>query len=174
MTQVSRRMKLLVRAGMAVVLVAAGIGATASASSAATPVCRQGYGNWITQPYTWGAFTGPAGTVVTTPSANGSIGCYIPIGYNQYSDWTNNIYTTSPVETGVGLLQKTLNLCYGFNLVVDGIYGSATTAAVKHVQAQYRIPGGADGIYGMNTAIGMFHPTVTASHQLVTPCRQLA
>ncbi len=111
---------------------------------------------------------------VAAPSYYGSIGCNIPIGTNQKGDWTGNVYTTSPDETGVGLLQRTLNLCYGYNLTVDGIYGANTTAAVKSVQAITFAKGGADGIYGINTSAAMKHPTVTSSHALTTPCHYLA
>lgn len=50
---------------------------------------------------------------------------------------------------GVEALQESLNYCNGENLVVDGIFGSATKAAVVRLQSRSGIT--VDGIYGPQT-----------------------
>lgn len=49
----------------------------------------------------------------------------------------------------VSTLQYSLNKCYGSGLAVDGIYGSLTAAAVRHVQSINSIT--PDGVYGPQT-----------------------
>ncbi|MGK4579720.1 peptidoglycan-binding domain-containing protein [Kitasatospora sp. HPMI-4] len=50
---------------------------------------------------------------------------------------------------GVKALQESFNYCNGESLTVDGVFGSATKAAVLRVQSRGGIT--ADGIYGPNT-----------------------
>lgn len=57
-----------------------------------------------------------------------------------------NIYPTTAVHG----LQRNLNTCYGEHLTVDGIYGSATKAAVARAQSKAGIS--ADGVYGPRSA----------------------
>jgi len=65
-------------------------------------------------------------------------------------------------STPVGILQDSMDLCYGsgsgehrvtnlgFNIATDGEFGPATKAALKKVQAYFHIS--ADGEYGPQTA----------------------
>jgi hypothetical protein len=55
--------------------------------------------------------------------------------------------------TAIKALQRNLNYCYHAGLVVDGLYGSKTRAAVLRVQRLHPIT--ADGIYGPQTRSAM-------------------
>lgn len=76
----------------------------------------------------------------------------------------NNLMTTSASELPilrlghrgeqVKYLQDLLNY-FGYNLTVDGIFGSRTEAAVKQFQRSYGLV--ADGIVGANTWGVMHH-----------------
>jgi murein L,D-transpeptidase YcbB/YkuD len=56
-------------------------------------------------------------------------------------------YLESGLNNGaVQLLQRSLNLCYGRGLTVDGSFGPATKSALQYAQAQHGIT--ADGIWG--------------------------
>ncbi|MFI6281350.1 peptidoglycan-binding protein [Streptomyces sp. NPDC050988] len=65
------------------------------------------------------------------PSYNRSSNCYMDRGAN---------------STAVGMLQRSLNVCYGRSLSIDGIFGPATEAALKYAQDKENI--GVDGEYG--------------------------
>jgi murein L,D-transpeptidase YcbB/YkuD len=59
-----------------------------------------------------------------------------------------------PENSPVMTLQRTLNYCYRTKLVIDGIYGPLTRAAVMRVQRLHRIT--VDGVYGPQTRSAMF------------------
>lgn len=54
---------------------------------------------------------------------------------------------------GVTALQNALSMCHGQAIAADGIFGQATRAALRNVQASLGI--GADGIYGPQTRSAM-------------------
>jgi hypothetical protein len=60
------------------------------------------------------------------------------------------------VNAGVFVLQNALKTCYGQNIAVDGVYGSATVNAVENVQAWEGVP--VDGVYGPTTRQAMNWP----------------
>lgn len=73
-----------------------------------------------------------------------------------YTPYTKHAYIAKPtlkasksVKAEVKILQDNLNKFGDQKLVVDGIYGSKTTNAVKNVQSLFKIS--IDGIYGKNT-----------------------
>jgi hypothetical protein len=53
----------------------------------------------------------------------------------------------------VSQLQQQMNVCYGTKLATDGVFGSLTQAAVKHVQSLIGVT--VDGIYGPQTRNAM-------------------
>lgn len=53
-------------------------------------------------------------------------------------------------HVGVEALQNSLKFCYGYNIAVDGIYGTNTKAALAGAQRQHGIAD--DGVYGPVTA----------------------
>ncbi|NUR70086.1 MAG: peptidoglycan-binding protein [Hamadaea sp.] len=59
----------------------------------------------------------------------------------------------------VGILQKTLNYCYGKSLVVDNDFGPATEAALMDVQRLYGLDD--DGWYGVFTRDKISHHPIT-------------
>jgi len=52
-------------------------------------------------------------------------------------------------NSGVKALQFTLNMCFGENLALDGIFGPLTKSAL--IRAQKAVGTAADGVYGPNT-----------------------
>jgi hypothetical protein len=61
----------------------------------------------------------------------------------------------------VNQLQWTLNYCYGEKLTQDGSFGAKTKAALVRAQSREHIS--ADGSYGPQTAMAIFHPNVSSS-----------
>lgn len=59
--------------------------------------------------------------------------------------------TYHPIQTAIHELQRSLNICYGEHLSIDGDYGSATEAAVARTQRKEGLP--ADGVYGPQSAM---------------------
>jgi murein L,D-transpeptidase YcbB/YkuD len=57
------------------------------------------------------------------------------------------------INSGVESLQQDINTCYGYNLALDGDFGPATQAAVKHVQTVSGVT--VDGVYGPQTRNAM-------------------
>ncbi len=57
------------------------------------------------------------------------------------------------INAGVSFLQEDLNLCYKSGLALDGDFGPATEAALKHVQSIIGVT--VDGVYGPNTRNAM-------------------
>ncbi|MFD7436037.1 peptidoglycan-binding protein [Streptomyces sp. NPDC059861] len=110
---------------------------TASPASAATSECN-------TARITTAAPNTPSGRYLYLPAYNSSL----------YLCWM--AYGTRGDE--VKALQGAINHCYNSipNLVVDGIYGDATRAAVRAVQTQHRIH--VDGEYGPDTYYAMMFP----------------
>jgi hypothetical protein len=81
----------------------------------------------------WTDFRLSDGDVVHLPSAgrnSGNINCTFVSGMS---------------GGGVYKLQDALNRCYGANLVVDGLFGPATEAALRRVELIHHVP--PDGIY---------------------------
>jgi len=62
-------------------------------------------------------------------------------------------YHVDVTGNGVVALQKTVYYCYGQNIEFDGVFGPATEATVKKVQAGHGLI--ADGVYGPNTRDGI-------------------
>jgi len=56
----------------------------------------------------------------------------------------------STFNPGVQDMQGALHYCHGYNIAVDGYFGSKTVAAVKDFQSKHGLT--VDGIYGPNTA----------------------
>ncbi|MER5210334.1 peptidoglycan-binding domain-containing protein [Streptomyces sp. NPDC002838] len=93
-----------------------------SASAASYPVCNT---------TTIGYFTNGTYWVLPYYSSPNTVSCILKQG-----------------NTGkaVRALQKNLNVCYGKALVLDGVFGAATAAALRDVQS--RIGVAVDGVYG--------------------------
>jgi Putative peptidoglycan binding domain len=112
-----------------------------------------------------GAVTAPAAHAVL-PTCNSSGSVYVGNGWYLESPNifdTNNYrcilrygdrYRDPEIYNSVITLQRTLNYCYRTSLVVDGIYGPKTRAAVMRVQKLHRIT--VDGVYGPQTRSAMF------------------
>ncbi|MGV9987369.1 peptidoglycan-binding domain-containing protein [Streptomyces olivaceus] len=116
------------------------VGLTASPASAATPECNS--------------------ATITTAVPNTPSGRYLYLP-RYYNGGGSNYYCWMAYGTtgeGVTALQQAINLCYNNipNLEVDWIYGSATRAAVRAVQAEHRIK--VDGEYGPDTYSAMRLP----------------
>jgi hypothetical protein len=81
----------------------------------------------------------------------------VPI-YKNGSSWTRTCLigpNTSRQNEGVKQLQRSANLCYGRNLVVDGTWGPNTSAAIKHIQQKVGLSQNQrDGVYGPQTHNG--------------------
>ncbi|MFC8663034.1 MULTISPECIES: peptidoglycan-binding domain-containing protein [Streptomyces] len=67
---------------------------------------------------------------------------YIP----SYNRSTNCYMNSGATSSAVGVLQRSLNVCYGRSLTIDGIFGPATKAALEYAQDREGI--GVDGKYG--------------------------
>jgi hypothetical protein len=96
----------------------------------------------------WTDFPLPDGDVVRLPSAgrdSGNISCTFVRGLS---------------GGGVFKLQDALNRCYGANLVMDGLFGPATEAALRGVQASHGLP--VDGIYNPQLRRAMLWPVYNA------------
>jgi peptidoglycan hydrolase-like protein with peptidoglycan-binding domain len=103
---------------------------TGGTASAATPACTS-----------YAAFDEVGTNVVWVPVASTfNTSCHLQRGY---------------ANSGVKQLQWSMNACYGESLVTDGIFGSATEAALKRVQKRIGVT--ADGVYGPYTRDRMLH-----------------
>lgn len=115
------------------------VGLTASPASAATPECNTAR--------------------ISTLAAN-TPGRYLYLPAFYLGEGANYICWMAKGSDGdeVKALQRAINLCYNHipNLVPDGLYGDATKAAVRAVQAQHRIH--VDGEYGPDTYSAMMFP----------------
>jgi hypothetical protein len=125
----------ILRGAFAAVLLAAGLGvATAGTADAATPNCTS-----------WSTYYAPYTTsyVVHVPSAGyetGTVNCILKKGAK---------------NDAVKVLQRALVYCLGYNVSIDGEYGSQTKATVKAWQHQmngdYNAGLVEDGEYGPAT-----------------------
>jgi len=139
-----------ISAWLATLVLALGAVALTSASAqASTPRCNS-YAIWASK-------VQPAQTDI-----------YLPTSNNGWGTW-KCVMSYGDHNAGVAELQRGLNLCYGtsrgadldVSLKVDGIYGSATKAAVIKVQRYHTIV--ADGVYGPQTAAASWHRGWTKS-----------
>jgi hypothetical protein len=119
----------------ALVLTGLATGVTATSASAAAPGC-----NYISHPVLNPQYVNvPA----LTDGVRGDLNCYL--------------YQKAGVQYGVKELQVALNVCYGYGLTPDGIYGAKTAGAVKRTQMQEGVT--ADGSWGPTTRDTMGWPT---------------
>ncbi|MGM0502367.1 MAG: D-alanyl-D-alanine carboxypeptidase family protein [Bacillota bacterium] len=82
----------------------------------------------------------------------------------------NGIYTIGNSGFSVKAIQKTLNNL-GYSVVEDGIYGSATKAAILEFQSVKNLS--QDGTYGPQTKISMEQSLAAADKQITNPEHQL-
>lgn len=133
------------KAVLAAVVLTAGISITTAApASAALPTCT----SWTTYyaPYT-------TSYVIHVPSYGywtGTVDCLLKYGNK---------------NDAVTVLQRALRYCSGYNIAIDGDYGSQTKAAVLDLQRRMNSAYGAgiaeDGIYGPQTRGWMIFPVWT-------------
>ncbi|WP_327398337.1 peptidoglycan-binding domain-containing protein [Streptomyces phaeochromogenes] len=134
MRKFSKKIKTLAVAGSLAVSVLGGAVATAPAANAAV----QGHcNNGATRSWPGGYMVMPA------TSYEGSVLCWMDYG-----------------STGLGVwyLQRDLKQCYGANIAVDEVFGSATRAALIAAQKKEGIT--ADGLYGEQSAMYLKHQLV--------------
>lgn len=93
---------------------------------------------------------------------------YLPDNLNGaplYANCTLGLGNTNP---GVGVLQRALDTCYGYNLAQDSVYGAATQSAVRSVQSRLGVT--QDGVYGPATGKRMSWPTFSLSGNVFLGC----
>ncbi len=119
---------------LALLLTAVGPASTFEAQAATTASCN-----------------GTATVKVTTGSSSKSI--TVPININSSKKTTIKcVMGNGNQGAAVEAIQNAAEECYDLSLGsagVDGVYGSATTAAVKKIQKAGKVT--ADGVYGPNT-----------------------
>ena len=86
---------------------------------------------------------------------------YVPFRSTGYTYDCDLSYGNS--GAAVRQLQYVLNNCYGFNLTVDGSYGTKTDQAVRGVQAARSIR--IDGVYGPQTRNAMLWSVTNSAGQ---------
>ena len=126
-----RKLALLVAAGVAATVLAVAPASPASAASLCTTVVNHSNGSQN----------------MAVPAASGG-GDNCLIGFGNLGCWGPNCQS-------VKRLQRTLNVCYGHNLVVDGEFGNKTYNALRDAQRRSGVRD--DGTYGPNTRSAMRH-----------------
>lgn len=128
----------------ACLLAMVGLVGVAAPASAAQARCNSYGGTYVNNIY------------AELPTYGGSVSCYL----SKSSVWSTAVYQ----------LQRTIELCYHYNLEWDGYYGAGTVEAVKYVQRTEGIT--ADGTYGNQTRQSMKWVTGT-SYEYDPGCRKI-
>ncbi|MGC4949382.1 peptidoglycan-binding domain-containing protein [Streptomyces sp. DT224] len=91
---------------------------------------------------------------------NGTYVFYVPFQYEPIHQ-SGCLVHKGAVGGEVKAIQRSLTRCYGRDIVVDGVFGDKTFAALKRVQAQIGVT--ADGVYGPKTRDAMVWPRFRVS-----------
>ncbi|MGI5512969.1 peptidoglycan-binding domain-containing protein [Streptomyces sp. CA-106131] len=111
------------------------------AVASSLPICTKG--TWISE---------PVFTIYMPTTSSNSTSCFLARG---------------DVSSAVTALQKSLKICFGKNIAIDGDFGPATESALKSVQSGLGIT--ADGVYGTQSRNSMLF--VIAEPNPIGPCR---
>ncbi|WP_162465632.1 peptidoglycan-binding domain-containing protein [Streptomyces taklimakanensis] len=124
---------------------------------------------------------GLLGGVAATPSAAASWECDQSITVPKGDAYLIHVpFEFEPIYTGdcfvrhgarggeVSAIQRSLRYCYGRDIVVDGVFGDKTLAALKNVQS--RIGVASDGVYGPRTRDAMSWPRYHESTGQIYGC----